>query len=375
MTEAFADRLVALAVPGVPQDDAAAHDAVVRLVYEQGLLAWAHDVAGARGWPSALQARLGRARVEATRRALAQVALLATLTRRAEAAGAPLLALKGVALSIALHGDPARRHAADLDVLVAPRDIGFVVTALRDLGFTPDAPWQQGSADDFLRWAPLHHEFVFRDSGGQLVEVHTRLTGPLMGRSRSVDALWQDRLSLSVGGKAVAMPSLEDTAPHLAVHGFCHGWERLAWIGDIAVLATRDDMDWDRARALAASLRCRTALDASLLVAHELFDTNVPHGVDGRARRAARAVVTRIGRGQLAPPLAGWLGDHFRSKDGWNDAARHAWRLWWTPAITDAAPGQWPPPWLALAWRRPLRLLAAHVGRRTVSRSRAGTGP
>ena len=75
----------------------------------------------------AAQRALGAAQQMVTERALGAL----------EAAGVRALPLKGPYLSQWLYGDPGLRLSADIDVLVAPRDMVAATDVLRALGYTP----------------------------------------------------------------------------------------------------------------------------------------------------------------------------------------------------------------------------------------------
>ncbi len=357
-------RLVDLAIPDRPADDGRDDTTVLRETRRHGLLATAHEVAVARGWPASTCTRLREARERAVRDALDLAGLLGDLARSAAEAGVPLIALKGPALSIGLFGDVGRRQARDLDVLVPTSGIGPMATRLESLGFGLAPPWPAWPAAELARRASSHHQFPFLDPGGRIVELHTRLVGPTMGPAKAFTELWAARRMVRVAGVEVPVPSWEDTALHLAVHGFGHGWERLGWIADIAALSARSDVDWARAVADARAMRRRVALDGAFVLAHALIRAPLPLTPTRRGERAGLAVARRIEQHEIRPTPGAWLADHVRSREGWRDVALHAWRIWTEPSISDLDGDTWPPPRLSLLWRRPVRLVRQHLLRR-----------
>src|SRR5262249_27710111 len=89
--------------------------------------------------PEAVIAELRRHVDRAARRSLAQGALVARLLTLLSDSGIRVLTLKGLVLSPQLYGDPARRSAADIDLLIDPLQFERARALLIETGYRPKA--------------------------------------------------------------------------------------------------------------------------------------------------------------------------------------------------------------------------------------------
>lgn len=196
-----------------------------------------------------------------------------------QAEGIRCLAIKGVVLSQRLHGDPARRGARDIDIWIDPERFAGGEAILKGIGYwLADAP--PGPEEEA-------RELTYRSPAGILVELHRRLF-PKKGRfDLDFAEAWDRRETVTVAG--VPVPTLPaDVLPvYLCAHGAYHCWERLFWLGDMAVLLG----DERGAAAALASARPQGLAEAMILatsLTRLMF--GVPEGTDlpDRARRAIR---------------------------------------------------------------------------------------
>lgn len=193
----------------------------------------------ARVPPGAL-AELRRQALAAAQRSLAQTAEVGRLARRFREAGLRVLAVKGVALSTQLYGDPGRRDARDIDLLVDPDDFARAEAALVAAGYCAagDAlsPRQRAT---YLRRIK---EAEYVDAGtGLRVELHHRLSdnpGLIPGEFA---VLWREREEVILAGEPVATLARRHLGLYLALHGAGHGWERLGWLVDFTAAMQAPD--------------------------------------------------------------------------------------------------------------------------------------
>ncbi|MBI3928935.1 MAG: nucleotidyltransferase family protein [Armatimonadetes bacterium] len=150
---------------------------------------------------------------------------LARIGDALQSAGLRALILKGASLLGECYRDLAARPMGDLDLLVRPEDRGPVRVALRKLGYRPG---------DVSLVGP-----------GAMVDLHTRLMGWESVRPEvSAYRFPQDRLWQSA--RQTAFPAILRLAPehqalHLAVHALKHGYERLLWLVDLALVLPHAD--------------------------------------------------------------------------------------------------------------------------------------
>lgn len=218
--------------------------------------------------PTLLAAQAGNAR-----RALVSVARLAAIGDAFARANVPWCVLKGVPLAQRHYGDIAARHVGDIDLLVAPDRVTQADAALRSLGWrrhglAPDAPLP-----------PLHawHEQHYVDGSELSIELHHRLHPNPHLVPVATRALLADVEPVDLGG--VTVPVLDPVIDllYLATHGCRHGWYRLMWVYDLAVISRRAGPQFiDAVEDTARHLGLLLPVAQGLLLADELCAVRAP---------------------------------------------------------------------------------------------------
>lgn len=207
------------------------------------------------------------------RRALASVARLASIGDAFARTNVPWCVLKGVPLARRHYGDIAARHVGDIDLLVAPDRVTQADAALRSVGWkrralAPDAPLP-----------PLHawHEQQYVDDGEVSLELHHRLHPNPHLLPVTTRALLADVEPIDLGGLTVPVLDPVIDLLYLATHGCRHGWYRLMWVYDMAVISRNADPRFMSAvEDTARRLGLLAPVAQGLLLAHELCAAPAP---------------------------------------------------------------------------------------------------
>lgn len=305
-----------------------------------------------------------RKRLAAGRRAqafftLAMMAELFPLLEQFEKAGVQPLVVKGPVLATRAFGDPGMRQYGDLDLLFRHRDIVRASECMTAAGFEPDIPSNAMSAKK------TPGEYVFRRAGRNLLfELHTERTLRYFPRRLPVETFFKRSVPLPIDGKAVPALSPEDEFVLICIHNAKHFWERLMWVADVAALAMRDNLDWERAGASAKAVDAEYMVRVALRLAQRVLHARLPDGAE-RLLRAAPvresfidAIIDRLPYAGYRPlPLAGRARFRLRMRGGPIRGLPYLLRLSFSPTEEDWVEGEEEKrsSWLD-ALRRPLRL-------------------
>lgn len=242
--------------------DPADQDALIAAAVRHALLPALHRHLSDR-CPDRATGRLTAARRQAGLRALAQAAALKRMLAALRAAGVDTLVVKGLALSQMLYGTHDLRPAVDIDLLVPPGRAGEAHRVLLACGYVPVSATPVGEL------GRLTKDALYRGEGG-MVELHWRLMRNRFVLPWAFEALWAERETVAVLG--IDMPTLSRPryAVFLALHGVHHGWERLRWLADVALLLW-DPGDARRALAQADADGVRPVLLHALGLSHVEF--------------------------------------------------------------------------------------------------------
>ncbi len=265
--------------------------------------------------PDAVTDALREARRRCTLATLRQRAALRRLLGALAEKGVEALVLKGLALSLQLYGAADLRPAVDIDLLVAPERAEQAGRVLEALGFRP------ASRIDVRRLTRLTKDAIYLGPDGVAVELHWR---PLRNRRlldwRFAD-LWAERETLRADDAELHTLPRDRNAVFLALHGIHHGWQKLRWLADIALLL-RGEGAVEGALDRARRDRALPAMLHTLVLAHRLIGLPLSpdHVAAWRASRRAAAIDATVlawnerradRRPGLVPP---WLGEHWMER-------------------------------------------------------------
>lgn len=195
------------------------------------------------------------------------------LARMFQEESVPLLFLKGLTIGKIAYGKPFVKMGWDIDLLVSQADVVRAAELLDSLGYRLTLP---ADIRRLQRWHRSRKESVWTNPGGLVVELHSRVADqPQLLPSVTVASRCQ-RVLVTPG---IELPTLAADAlfAYLCVHGASSAWFRLKWISDVAgFLHGRDQPAIEHLRNQAAHLEAGRAIGQALILAHWLFDQEVP---------------------------------------------------------------------------------------------------
>jgi len=145
---------------------------------------------------------------------------LGKILRAFQAAGIPVIPLKGACLAERVYGDIALRPMADIDLLVRPDDLVQSVGMLRTLGYDSDQPFDPIAAKTGFQDMP-----PMSKPGSFPVEVHWTLVTPLCHANLHEDELeklWSRATPGTIAGVEALLLSPTDLLLHLCMHMSVH---------------------------------------------------------------------------------------------------------------------------------------------------------
>jgi hypothetical protein len=275
--------------PSTPASPSAASpedwQASAKAAERHGMSAWL--CAALRRWPDT--PRTVRDQADATARAQAARALrgvaeLSAVVTRLRDAGIEAVALKGPLFSRWVYGDLGSRRFVDLDLLVERKARARASEVLLRAGYTLAGGISNAAAAVIYAgvgaW-PLNHAEAFP------LDLHWQPQAVRFGSPLSSREVLRDSV-ISSAGCDLRIPSPTHAATLTLVHAAKHLWASLELVLSIAHLMRRDDIDWLRVRALTGRAATWNGAAASLALAAEIFECDLPGPL--RALPRARAV-------------------------------------------------------------------------------------
>ena len=235
--------------------------------------------------PEPVRAQLKEAAADIAARNLHSAAQSKRLSDAFAAANIALLFVKGLTLGVLAYGDPSAKAAIDIDLLVAPGDIGRGTQVLADCGWKPVLPTERVEG-----WHRVHKESVWRSPAtGLQADLHSRLAdNPRLIPEIGVESAKQ-QVEVAPG---IVLPTLahDELFAYLSVHGASSAWFRLKWITDLAaLLSPASGSELERLYARSQRLGAGRAAAQALLVADELYQGLHPAPQLATRLRAERA--------------------------------------------------------------------------------------
>jgi hypothetical protein len=289
------------------------------------------------GLPQRVAAALADGRRRQTGEGLIATADAALVSTALHEAGVDHLAVKGVSLSVLLHGEPAARGTGDIDLWVRPDSVEQTETVLAELGWVARVdPGLRTEPGDGWRWGLYRyafHERAWDRPARPTVDIHWRL-------AHHPGALGFGFAEAS--GRAVAVPSVgphvrtlcaPDALVHMVEHGRKEAFPTLRSLVDIVRLADLSGRATVAELAKGRSSRARNlrlGLAVASAIAPDLADW-VP--LSGRCRRLADTAL----EGCLSLELGGGVRHTLGPRERAAVSARHqAWTFRSSPGPVSA---------------------------------------
>ena len=236
---------------------------------------------------------------------------LCRLVAELNAAGAPVVVLKGPVVAQHYYPDPSLRPYGDIDILVHERDLKHVSMLLLARGYHEKNGADDHAGERIHECHGIFQRIFINDQTGMIVEVHCdHLQIGL--EPVGMDQIWESSVPLSVGQGSAGALEDHDLFVQLCVHLQRHGYERLIWFKDLDLIVRRDSLDWRSVSRRAEEQGCLGAVAYALSLLPGMLGTPLPAGARAIARsqgRASRALYSGMwpeGRVRRLEPQQQW---------------------------------------------------------------------
>jgi hypothetical protein len=236
-----------------------------------------------------------------TARAMAVDQVTAEVVPAFRAAGIGAVLLKGPAIAQWLYPEGGRYYG-DVDLLVAPGDLGAAEAVLADLSFHSPSP----------AWRP-QPAYVWRREGHPVaVDLHHSLRHVQATPPTVWEVLSADTVDITVAGITVPVLDLPGRAFHVALHAAQHGVAEPKPVEDLRrAVATLELAQWGLAASLARRLGAEDCMAAGLGMVAKGASLAARLELTGDIRLSVRLARASAGRARALQDLAsaGSLGD------------------------------------------------------------------
>ncbi len=195
-------------------------------------------------------------------------------------ASSSFMVIKGPAIAYGIYPDAVLRAYNDLDILVRTRDWTSMHQILLGMGCIP-AEDQPHPPPALIPGDIPYEQKYWQPDMALLIEVHYDdiLNAGLAARDSK--GFWQRSLLMDIDGLAIRVMSLEDQLVHLCAHAHYHGYTRLNWLSDIALIV-RDHaarLNWQHVVQIVRTEEAHVPVYFSLLFLEQVLGVGVPGGV------------------------------------------------------------------------------------------------
>jgi len=192
--------------------------------------------------------------------------------------GIQAIPYKGPVLSVMAYGDISLRQFVDLDIFVRRDEVKRAREMLSSEGYPTDftlTPRQEGI---HLR-SKCEYSF-FHPEKRIVLEVQWEVVPRYFSVPMETGEFFNRLKPVSLSGREVMTFCPEDLMIILCIHGGKHGWERLAWICDLAnLIETHREIGWEDILRQADQMRIERMVLLGLFLARDLTGVELPERV------------------------------------------------------------------------------------------------
>src|SRR5579871_6166193 len=257
-----------------------------------------------------------------------------------------VLPYKGLALAEILYGDIALRQSRDIDLLILPDALPYIREIVGSLGYIAHTPCSSEHEREFIRSG---YELSFDGPAGpNLLEVQWAIQPRFYGVEFGIEEVFHRAMEISVAGRKIKTPCLEDLFIILSLHAAKHVWARLIWICDLARMMTLTEVNWKNVGGQATALGIARLLRVGIDLATRFTGVSIPAELDSNlpadplAAHLAQQIENEIMAGSLVDVESlQYFRRMIQLRERASDRCQILSRLVLTPG-----PGEWNAVWL-----------------------------
>jgi Uncharacterised nucleotidyltransferase len=227
--------------------------------------------------PPEIAHEIGARSAELVGESLTMAAGAVRLQRLFDAAGLPILFVKGASLATLAFGTLGLSSGQDIDLLVPLETLPAATALMVRAGYRRFDPPSEVDEAQLRLLLPLRKDlgFVHQETGLR-IELHWRLF---------LNPYAMTEASFMAGSRVVPLSGVhglrtlgeEDLFAYLCMHGALHWWNRLKWLADInALLAAAPESGVERLVRAAQARGAGRAAGQALLLCRRLLETPLP---------------------------------------------------------------------------------------------------
>jgi len=319
---------------------------------------------GAEKIPQEVRDRFQQQWVLAARNNLIQMQEWRRLLQAFDAAGLPVISLKGPSLALLAYRNVVLREFTDLDLLVVPEDLPATSDLLVREGYRLQSPADRST---LLGSRNRQMDFI-NDDRGTVIDLHWSPLHAMFPFQLPVRELFQSARVEYGEGISFLTLSPEHLLLYLCAHGTKHCWLNLRDICDMACYVSTPSLDWEQCLALAESANCDLVLKHALLLAQQVLGLKLPPTMqqyceeDGEAQALANTASAFLFHNGDDIGYRETLQYHLAFVKGWRAQSSFLFERLFIPAEPDWQQVRLPQPLHFLYYIvRPVRLLLEHL--------------
>lgn len=202
---------------------------------------------------------------------------LGAMLQAFEARGIKVMLVKGPAHAELVFPNPSWRPMVDIDLVVRPDDWQASLATLRELGFAPEESDWSGLTEELTGQVAM-----LKPMGPAIAAVELHRDLRMLSERLAVrgevqpERAWADAKPFEVAGARCLTLAPEDAIAYASTHWAQHHFFMSIWLLDIALMASRPDLKWDKLVRQAHADGTAHFLWAALFLGQSLFSAPVP---------------------------------------------------------------------------------------------------
>lgn len=209
--------------------------------------------------------------------------------------GIDFIVLKGAYLAEAVYNDTALRPFSDIDILLNDNQWQQFASCLSELGYSSRYLQMDKLPPRLVKNDMLDHRLDFYNKNSINIDAKLDLLEFGIGM-KTIDGVWESANMVKIAGVPCKALSPEYQVIHLLTHLNRHGYVKLIWFVDIALIIRTTPIDWQKVISIARTEGILTSMYYGLIYVNEIMGGGLmtEQAVKGFSPKSLPATIWRM---------------------------------------------------------------------------------